>query len=102
MRKIFHSILFTTSNWYELSDKSDTLAVMLLCFFVVWDILGLLAEPSVQDVALFFGDILFLKHLFSKWLALRTKDLNVSLFMEGHVELFEEELIEEQFKKLLL
>lgn len=75
---------------------------------MAYDVYDLFASPSeggtllsMSDIALMFGDVLFLKHLVTKWLSLRTKDLNVSLFMEGHVELFDEELIEDHLKGLL-
>jgi hypothetical protein len=38
----------------------------------------------LSDVALTLGDVLLFKHLVTKHLALKTDDLNVSMFLETH------------------
>jgi len=91
------------------------LAMLVVFLLLIWDMYVMISkvyglEPndttvtpyvSLVEVALFFGDVLFWKHLLMKWISLKTLNLNVSLFMEGHTHLFNEELLEEQLKKLL-
>ncbi len=89
------------------------LAALIVLILIGWDIYGMAQtvdgeEATTDDtytnlieVALFFGDVLFWKHLVMKWISLKTMNLNISLFMEGHVHLFNEELLEDQLKRLL-
>ena len=61
--------------------------IVLSSAIVVYDIIHL-GGSSLEKIALWFGDMLFLKHLITKWLALKLSDVNISLFMESHLELY--------------
>lgn len=74
--------------------------MQLVCmvFFIYWDIKDLVNEGEISDdvaddedtlqnIALTLGDALLLRHLLMKFLALATRDVNVSLLLETHVHL---------------
>merc|ERR550514_2261828 len=71
-----------------------------MCYFVVWDLtrIGVMEEDGqgriswknhsvIDDTALMLGDFLLARHLLSKWYALKTRDISVSLFLETHVHI---------------
>ena len=51
------------------------------------DAVDMLHQPFLVDMALFFGDVLLLKHIVCKFQSLNTKDMQVSLFLETHAHL---------------